>query len=46
MCFSIEPMMCCYGEFGVRLEDHAYIADDGPRWFTEPSQAMDNPFNL
>jgi Xaa-Pro dipeptidase len=46
MCFSLEPMICCYGEFGVRLEDHAYIADDGPRWFTEPSQAMDNPFNL
>lgn len=46
MCFSIEPMICCYGEFGVRLEDHAYIADDGPHWFTEPSQTMDNPFNL
>jgi Xaa-Pro dipeptidase len=46
MCFSIEPMICSYGEFGVRLEDHAYIADDGPRWFTEPSQSIDNPFNL
>jgi len=46
MCFSIEPMICCYGEFGVRLEDHAYIADDGPRWFTEPSKTMDNPFDL
>lgn len=45
MCFSIEPMICSYGEFGVRLEDHAYISDDGPRWFTEPSVAMDNPFN-
>jgi len=46
MCFSIEPMICCYGEFGVRLEDHAYIAEDGPRWFTEPSQSLENPFNL
>ena len=46
MCFSIEPMICSYGEFGVRLEDHAYIADDGPRWFTEPSQSLENPFNL
>jgi Xaa-Pro dipeptidase len=46
MCFSIEPMICIYGEFGVRLEDHAYIADDGPRWFTEPSQSIENPFNL
>lgn len=45
MCFSIEPMICSYGEFGVRLEDHAYIAEDGPRWFTEPSGAMDNPFS-
>ena len=46
MCFSIEPMICSYGEFGVRLEDHAYIAEDGPRWFTEPSGPMDNPFNI
>ncbi|MFT6751512.1 MAG: Xaa-Pro dipeptidase [Candidatus Azotimanducaceae bacterium] len=46
MCFSIEPMICSYGEFGVRLEDHAYIADDGPKWFTQPSQSMENPFNL
>jgi Xaa-Pro aminopeptidase len=46
MCFSIEPMICSYGEFGVRLEDHAYIAEDGPRWFTEPSQSIENPFNL
>lgn len=45
MCFSIEPMICSYGEFGVRLEDHAYISDSGPRWFTEPSQSIDNPFN-
>jgi Xaa-Pro dipeptidase len=43
MCFSIEPMICSYGEFGVRLEDHAYISADGPRWFTEPSQSIDKP---
>ena len=46
MCFSIEPMICSYGEFGVRLEDHAYIGEDGPRWFTEPSRSIDNPLNL
>ncbi len=45
MCFSIEPMICSYGEFGVRLEDHAYIADDGARWFTEPSESIGNPLN-
>jgi Xaa-Pro dipeptidase len=43
MCFSIEPMICSYGEFGVRLEDHAYITADGPRWFTEPSASIDDP---
>ena len=43
MCFSIEPMICSYGEFGVRLEDHAYITADGPRWFTEPSASLDAP---
>jgi Xaa-Pro dipeptidase len=46
MCFSIEPMICSHGEFGVRLEDHAYIADDRPKWFTQPSQSMENSFNL
>jgi len=46
MCFSIEPMICSYGEFGVRLEDHVYIRADGPHWFTEPSRSMDDPLNL
>ncbi|MCP3686974.1 MAG: aminopeptidase P family protein [Gammaproteobacteria bacterium] len=46
MCFSIEPMICSYGEFGVRLEDHVYMAEDGPHWFTEPCGSMDNPFNI
>ncbi|MCP4186118.1 MAG: aminopeptidase P family protein [Gammaproteobacteria bacterium] len=46
MCFSIEPMICSYGEFGVRLEDHVWMAEDGPHWFTEPSGSMDDPFNL
>ncbi len=44
MCFSIEPMMCIYGEFGVRLEDIAYMADDGARWFTQPAHTVDDPF--
>ena len=43
MCFSIEPMICSYGEFGVRLEDHAYISAAGPKWFTEPSHSIDDP---
>ncbi len=44
MCFSIEPMICIYGEFGVRLEDHVYMTETGPRWFTEPSHSIDDPF--
>lgn len=44
MCFSNEPMICVPGEFGVRLEDHFYMSEDGPRWFTEPSPSIDHPF--
>ncbi|MCJ9430545.1 M24 family metallopeptidase [Kordiimonas marina] len=44
MCFSNEPMICIYGEFGVRLEDHFYMTDKGPKWFTEPSHSIDDPF--
>ncbi len=44
MCFSNEPMICIYGEFGVRLEDHFFMTEGGPRWFTEPSHSVDDPF--
>lgn len=44
MCFSNEPMICIYGEFGVRLEDHFRVTDDGPRWFTQPCHSVDDPF--
>ena len=44
MCFSNEPMICLYGEFGVRLEDHFHVTDDGPRWFTQPCHSVDDPF--
>jgi Xaa-Pro dipeptidase len=37
MCFSNEPMIVFPGMFGVRLEDHIHMAEDGPRWFTTPS---------
>ncbi len=46
MCFSNEPMICVPGEFGVRHEDHFYITDDGPRWFTQPAPSIDDPFGL
>jgi Xaa-Pro dipeptidase len=44
MCFSDEPMIVLPGEFGIRLEDHFYMTDKGPRWFTEPSYSLDEPF--
>jgi Xaa-Pro dipeptidase len=44
MCFSDEPMIAIYGEFGIRLEDCLYITDKGPRFFTQPSPAIDVPF--
>ncbi len=44
MCFSIEPTISIYGEFGVRLEDCAYITEAGPKWFSEPSISIDKPF--
>lgn len=44
MCFSNEPMICIYGEFGVRHEDHFYMTSTGPKWFTQPAISIDNPF--
>jgi Xaa-Pro dipeptidase len=44
MCFSNEPMICIPGEFGVRHEDHFYMTPDDPRWFTQPSPSIDDPF--
>ena len=44
MCFSNEPMLCLYGEFGVRLEDHFYMTESGPKWFSEPAHSIDDPF--
>ena len=44
MCFSNEPMIAIYGEFGVRLEDCVFMTPDGPRYFTEPSPFIDQPF--
>jgi Xaa-Pro dipeptidase len=44
MCFSNEPMIVVPDRFGVRLEDHFYMTDAGPRWFTIPSPSIDRPF--
>jgi Xaa-Pro dipeptidase len=44
MCFSDEPMIAIYGEFGIRLEDCLYITPAGPKFFTQPSPSIDAPF--
>jgi Xaa-Pro dipeptidase len=44
MCFSDEPMIAIYGEFGIRLEDCLYITENGAKLFTPQSPAIDRPF--
>jgi Xaa-Pro dipeptidase len=44
MCFSDEPMIAIYGEFGIRLEDCLYVTENGPQYFSKPSRAIDQPF--
>jgi Xaa-Pro dipeptidase len=43
MCFSNEPGIYIFGEFGVRLEDCLHMTDDGPAWFTVPPDNLDQP---
>ncbi|HET9151690.1 MAG TPA: Xaa-Pro peptidase family protein [Gemmatimonadales bacterium] len=44
MCFSDEPTIAIYGEFGIRLEDCLHMTDSGPKFFSEQSPAVDRPF--
>ena len=44
MVFSCEPMLVLPDKFGVRLEDHFYMSESGPVWFTQPSKSVDDPF--
>jgi Xaa-Pro dipeptidase len=44
MCFSDEPTIAIYGEFGIRLEDCLYITEHGPKFFTDQSPSIDKPF--
>jgi len=43
MCFSNEPGIYIFGEFGVRLEDCIYMTEYGPKWFTVPPDSIDDP---
>lgn len=44
MCFSIEPNISIYGEFGIRLEDCAYMTEQGVKWFSQPAESLDKIF--
>jgi Xaa-Pro dipeptidase len=44
MCFSNEPMIVVPDAFGVRLEDHFHVTEDGAAWFTEPQPDLEEPF--
>jgi Xaa-Pro dipeptidase len=44
MVVSNEPMICIPGKFGIRHEDHFYMTENGPKWFTTPMHSIDNPF--
>ena len=44
MCFSNEPMVAIYGEFGIRLEDCLYVTETGATYFSQPSPSIDKPF--
>lgn len=44
MCFSVEPTISIPGEFGVRLEDCAYMTAEGPKWFSPTSKSIQEPF--
>jgi len=46
MTYSNEPMICVPNRFGIRLEDHIYMDHNGANWFTQPSESIENPFNL
>lgn len=43
MTFSDEPGIYIYGEFGIRLEDIMYIAEEGGKLFTRQSPSLMQP---
>jgi len=43
MCFSDEPTIAIYGEFGIRLEDCFHVTENGPRFFSRQSAAIERP---
>lgn len=44
MCFSNEPMIVFPDRYGIRLEDHIHMTEEGPQWFTQPARGPVEPF--
>ncbi|NRA28992.1 MAG: aminopeptidase P family protein [Parvularculaceae bacterium] len=43
MCFSNEPGLYSFGEFGVRLEDCFTVTEDGPKLFSGFQKSISSP---
>jgi len=43
MCFSDEPTIVIFGEFGIRLEDCLHMTEAGPKMFTPQSPSIEQP---
>jgi Xaa-Pro dipeptidase len=43
MCFSDEPTIVIYGQFGIRLEDCMHVTENGARFFSPQSQSIERP---
>jgi Xaa-Pro dipeptidase len=43
MCFSDEPTIAIYGEFGIRHEDCLHITEAGPKFFNPQSRSIEHP---
>jgi len=44
MCFSDEPTIAIYGEFGIRLEDCLHVTESGPAFFSPQAPSIDRLF--
>ena len=43
MCFSDEPTIAIYGEFGIRHEDCLHMTESGPKFFNPQSRSIERP---
>ncbi|MEO5814251.1 MAG: Xaa-Pro peptidase family protein [Gemmatimonadaceae bacterium] len=43
MCFSDEPTIAIYGEFGIRHEDCLHITESGPKFFNAQAKSIEHP---